>query len=85
MLGKWAKVRVTERQLVVLEELSRSRTEAMSTIQRATIISPLKNGLEIAHSVSEGCISRKFHTTTVPRSRCGLLFQRAAKPNKLTI
>ena len=38
-------------------------------------ISPLKRGFEVTRNVSEGSISRKFHTA--PRSCCGLFFQRA--------
>src|SRR5271169_1581228 len=38
MPGKAAKVTITERQEVILEELSRSRSEAKLIAQRATII-----------------------------------------------
>lgn len=38
MPGTAAKVRVSEKQLAMLEELSRSRTEARGIVQRATII-----------------------------------------------
>jgi len=38
MPGKAAKVTITERQQKVLQELSRSRTEALSIVQRASII-----------------------------------------------
>ena len=46
MPGKAAKVRLTEKQQVVLEELSHSRTEAMSAIQRATIVVLAFEGLK---------------------------------------
>ena len=38
MPGKAAKVRITERQQVILEELSRSRSESRMISQRAQII-----------------------------------------------
>src|SRR5271155_4381832 len=38
MPGKAAKVRVSEKQLAILQELSRSRTEAKGIIQRASIL-----------------------------------------------
>ncbi len=46
MPGKAAKVRLTEKQQVVLEELSHSRTEALSAIQRATIMVLAFEGLK---------------------------------------
>lgn len=38
MPGTAAKIRMSEKQLVVLEELSRSRTDSVAVVQRATII-----------------------------------------------
>lgn len=38
MPGTAAKVRLTEKQLVVIEELSRSRTASVATVTRATIV-----------------------------------------------
>lgn len=38
MPGMAAKIRMSEKQLAVLEELSRSRTESVAVVQRATII-----------------------------------------------
>ena len=46
MPGKAAKVRLTEKQLVVLEEWSRSRTEALGAIRRATIMVLALEGLK---------------------------------------
>ena len=46
MPGKASKVRLTEKQLVVLEEWSRSRTEALGAIQRATIMVLALEGLK---------------------------------------
>jgi hypothetical protein len=38
MPGKAAKIRIREKQQVILEELSRSRTVAQGMVQRATIV-----------------------------------------------
>ena len=38
MPGMAAKIRVSEKQLAVIEELSRSRTESAGVVQRATIV-----------------------------------------------
>jgi Homeodomain-like domain/DDE superfamily endonuclease len=55
MPGKAAKVRITERQQILLEELSRSRTQAKCLSQRATIVLLAFQGMrndEIASQVS---------------------------------
>lgn len=63
MPGKAARVRVSEKQWVVLQELSRSRTAAKAVVQRASILVLAVRGLRNEQIASEvGLIRRQVGT-----------------------